>query len=529
MRLPENRSTTPADSVASCNAVRIMTHKEFTARQHIHMNPFILTSIRIVSLPSIDRERPQTINNLQHPSIDDHLSHTACSYRSLRTLRRRKEKVAKHMKRGANEKEMDSFTKKILRIPLDKPFEEAYFPTGMQHRSTKATQHRSTLIIIRQTVHEHRPISPTTYRSTMESTMCNTKTTQLAIGQMITIRRAMQSKPHYMVHMQTSIKKVALRKKSSNTHFVYFVQKTRQEHKLIHFFAMACGVGTRFRRRTRDKHPLIDSTHSPSIDNHQPPRSDIVNGAENLFMQQCNTPEYQQRVIDEFFATTDGAANRFEHQNQPLARPSIDMHPEREITWLGRRRKVPDSGTGTRDPEAGTRTLGAETWKTEAGVIFSWNIFPQQRVTAVLNRKVPSVTLIEMKQEHVRSNPEGGSYEDGTMTARSFQLGGWPNWSRVDPVRPSAELDWADGQAGCVVDPARRMAELVACSIGHPQCLTGSARRMDELVVLSIQLGHPPSWTGSRRRMAELVVWSIQLGHPPSLTVCSVHPSIKQT
>ncbi|KAF3567203.1 hypothetical protein DY000_02017319 [Brassica cretica] len=49
-----------------------------------------------------------------------------------------------------------------------------------------------------------------------------------------------------------------------------------------------------------------------------------------------------------------------------------------EITWPGRRRKVPDSGTGTRDPEAWTRTLGAGTWKTEAGVISSWNIFPQQ-------------------------------------------------------------------------------------------------------------------------------------------------------
>ncbi|WZZ03258.1 hypothetical protein YC2023_089179 [Brassica napus] len=111
-----------------------------------------------------------------------------------------------------------------------------------------------------------------------------------------------------------------------------------------------------------------------------------------------------------------------------------------------------------------------------------------------------------MKQEHVRSNPEGGSYEDGTMPARSFQLGGWPNWSRVDPVRPSAELDWADGRAGCVVNPARRMAELVACSIqlGHSQSLTGSAWRMDERVVLSTKLGHPPSWTGSPRRMAEL-------------------------
>ena len=42
-------------------------------------------------------------------------------------MRRRKEKVPKHLKRGVNEKEMDSFNKRVLRIPLDKPFEEAYF------------------------------------------------------------------------------------------------------------------------------------------------------------------------------------------------------------------------------------------------------------------------------------------------------------------------------------------------------------------------------------------------------------------
>ncbi|KAG5414508.1 hypothetical protein IGI04_002075 [Brassica rapa subsp. trilocularis] len=76
--------------------------------------------------------------------------------------------------------------------------------------------------------------------------------------------------------------------------------------------------------------------------------------------------------------------------------PSIDY--SREITCPGRRRKVSDSGTGTRDrrqdpdlgagtqdPKAGTRTwghgpgtLGEGTWKTEAGLISSWNIFPQQ-------------------------------------------------------------------------------------------------------------------------------------------------------
>ncbi|KAF2549359.1 hypothetical protein F2Q70_00012017 [Brassica cretica] len=44
-----------------------------------------------------------------------------------RTLRRRKEKVAKHQKRGANEKEMENFQKRVFRIPLDKSFEEAYY------------------------------------------------------------------------------------------------------------------------------------------------------------------------------------------------------------------------------------------------------------------------------------------------------------------------------------------------------------------------------------------------------------------
>ena len=44
-----------------------------------------------------------------------------------RTLRKRKENIPKHLKRGANDKGIESFRKKILRIPLDKPFKEAYF------------------------------------------------------------------------------------------------------------------------------------------------------------------------------------------------------------------------------------------------------------------------------------------------------------------------------------------------------------------------------------------------------------------
>ena len=59
-----------------------------------------------------------------------------------RTLRKRMEKVSKHLKQGVNEKEMDSFTKIVLMIPLDKPFEEAYFTHGLRmfFRETKDTE-----------------------------------------------------------------------------------------------------------------------------------------------------------------------------------------------------------------------------------------------------------------------------------------------------------------------------------------------------------------------------------------------------
>ena len=57
-------------------------------------------------------------------------------------MRKRKEKVAKHLKRGANEKEMESFQKRIFRIPLEKPFEEAYFThrLWMFFRETRQTE-----------------------------------------------------------------------------------------------------------------------------------------------------------------------------------------------------------------------------------------------------------------------------------------------------------------------------------------------------------------------------------------------------
>nr|VDD31369.1 unnamed protein product [Brassica oleracea] len=71
------------------------------------------------SFNTVDRQhspsRPPPIDKLQHPSIDEHLSQTKCKPMDVdkapmgRTLRKRKEKVAKHLKRGANEKEMKIF------------------------------------------------------------------------------------------------------------------------------------------------------------------------------------------------------------------------------------------------------------------------------------------------------------------------------------------------------------------------------------------------------------------------------------
>ena len=63
---------------------------------------------------------------------------------------------------------------------------------GMRRRSTIMSQHRLTLIITRKTANKHRPKLPTTHPSTLELTVHKKKTTQLAVGQMIAITRAMQ-------------------------------------------------------------------------------------------------------------------------------------------------------------------------------------------------------------------------------------------------------------------------------------------------------------------------------------------------
>ncbi|KAF3534177.1 hypothetical protein DY000_02040496 [Brassica cretica] len=133
-----------------------MTHKEFAAR---HPHPPSLIYVNMIgklSQPSIDNKRPPPIDNLiaQPKSLANPPNTTNTHSEDTpepmevdkapmgRTLRKRKEKVAKHLKRGANEKEMDSFRKRVFRIPLEKPFEEAYFThrLWMFFRETNETE-----------------------------------------------------------------------------------------------------------------------------------------------------------------------------------------------------------------------------------------------------------------------------------------------------------------------------------------------------------------------------------------------------
>ncbi|KAF3533531.1 hypothetical protein DY000_02040285 [Brassica cretica] len=165
---PEHRPMTPTESTPSCNAVRILTHEEFAAKHPRPPNPDNVRNARLYVTPidrqqdvDIDRQPPAPIDRRAHityrvqmpkidvarlnalrpkpkplenppdpvrtPSDDGEDPMEEDRVPTGRTLRRRKEKVAKHLKRGANEKEKENFRKRVFRILLDKPFEEAYY------------------------------------------------------------------------------------------------------------------------------------------------------------------------------------------------------------------------------------------------------------------------------------------------------------------------------------------------------------------------------------------------------------------
>ncbi|KAF3589115.1 hypothetical protein F2Q69_00030702 [Brassica cretica] len=155
---PEHRSMTPTESTASCNVVRILTHEELAARHPHPPNPVYVkidrhfnTAVDRQKENAINRQPPAPINRrapltyrvhmlnidvarlnalMPQPKPSDtppeatstHSDDAADSMKvdrvlMGRTLRKRMEKVSKHLKRRANEKKMEIFQKRIFRIP----------------------------------------------------------------------------------------------------------------------------------------------------------------------------------------------------------------------------------------------------------------------------------------------------------------------------------------------------------------------------------------------------------------------------
>ena len=86
-------------------------------------------------LASPPEPKPNPLNSSPEPVQEDQETEG-------RRLRKIKEKIPKNLNREANDKEMDGFTKRVLRIPIEKAFDEAYFThrLSMFFRETKVTK-----------------------------------------------------------------------------------------------------------------------------------------------------------------------------------------------------------------------------------------------------------------------------------------------------------------------------------------------------------------------------------------------------
>ena len=83
-------------------------------------------------------------------------------------------------------------------------------------------------------------------------------------------------------------------------------------------------------------------------------------GAENLFIQQHNSPTHQQRVTKEFYDTTGGVDDCFKQQYRQHTRPSIDIDAPSSID------RRPEFGKRTYDRDGNRRFHWKE--KDEYGV-----------------------------------------------------------------------------------------------------------------------------------------------------------------
>ncbi|KAF2540325.1 hypothetical protein F2Q68_00031013 [Brassica cretica] len=175
----------------------------------------------------------------------------------------------------------------------------------------------------------------------MESTMQKKESIQLAVGQMITITRGMQTS--YMSQEQTSYMKGSPLKNCSTTRNaqiqIHSLQKLVEKTLVSTVLSPepnAHRSTTKLQYRStivQNHHPLDPEGYARAMDGYalQVSREDIAdirqmaNGAENLFVQQHNTPEHQRTVTNESYNTAGGVDDRFKPKYRQRTRPSIDI------------------------------------------------------------------------------------------------------------------------------------------------------------------------------------------------------------
>ncbi|KAF2616534.1 hypothetical protein F2Q68_00039819 [Brassica cretica] len=271
-----------------------------------------------------------------------------------RTLRKRKEKVAKHLKRGANEKEKESFRKRVFRISLDKPFDEAYFTHRLRKEesvdSSPEEWENDYYNPIMATHNMHTEEYDEDYeeeRAIEQRAILDEEDTLLHHSswkkKLPSIDRygstSIDTQPHQPNHLRAS------------TDIAYFpsidtnADATRDGDYSIGSWAddryhESYAAETEYRGQGADELHEDEfgifrdpDGYAKAIDGRtlHVPREDIAdilqtaNGADNLFMHQRNIPEHQQEFTKEFYDTVGGIDKRFKQRSRHLTRPSIDV------------------------------------------------------------------------------------------------------------------------------------------------------------------------------------------------------------
>ncbi|KAF3602000.1 hypothetical protein F2Q69_00035390 [Brassica cretica] len=239
---------------------------------------------------------------------------------------------------NAQQKSIDSLKEESVESSPSNWENDYYNPTMAAYRGEYAVDRHNRLTIDRHSYssdkpkNEHRPTFPTTHQSTLESTV-HEKGTRVAVGQMITITKVMQSTPSRS-----------------------FWERTRFSHPIDKANHSLIDDKSKSSIDNRPKPPSTVSKKNPNYDNQyltqdefgifrdpdgyaraidghalQISREDIAdilqmaNGADNLFMQQHTVLAHQQRVTNEFYDTPGGIDNCFKQKYRHPTRPSIDI------------------------------------------------------------------------------------------------------------------------------------------------------------------------------------------------------------